>query len=289
MTQQPHSSAQRGMALIAVLWLVAAMSILVLGATNTVKQHIRATGMARDQVTGSAVAEAAFALALQDLAAKNKSERGVQSGSFQVFGQAVQVSVTPLNGWINLNAADEALLARVFVTAANLPSGPAQALASEVVAWRDQRHEAKADELSNQGVAKHMFESVDDLMLVPGMSYDILARVRPLLVSDLRGGARVDPLAAPPEVLAVLADGNQRAVDQVLRARERGTSNVDTSGLTGAGQSGSTDHYRLRAEVPLDAGKMLQVTQDVALGENYAKVAPWRVLRELRQVLPVGP
>ena len=56
---------QKGMALIAVLWLVAAMSILVLGATSTVKQHILATGQLRDAVSSQATAEAAFALALQ--------------------------------------------------------------------------------------------------------------------------------------------------------------------------------------------------------------------------------
>ena len=99
---------QQGMALIAVLWLVAAMSILVLGATSTVKQHILATGQLRDAVSSQATAEAAFALALQQLMAENKREPGIQSGQFQVMGMSVPVQVAPLNGWINLNGADEA-------------------------------------------------------------------------------------------------------------------------------------------------------------------------------------
>ena len=102
------------MALVAVLWLVAAMSILVLGATSTVRQHIQATGQMRDAVSGQAVAEAAFALALQQLMAESKREPGIQSGQFQVQGVDVTVQLTPLNGWINLNSADEALLTRVF-------------------------------------------------------------------------------------------------------------------------------------------------------------------------------
>ena len=98
------------------------MSILVLGATSTVKQHILATGQLRDAVSSQATAEAAFALALQQLMAENKREPGIQSGQFQVMGMSVPVQVAPLNGWINLNGADEALLARVFTVAGGLPA-----------------------------------------------------------------------------------------------------------------------------------------------------------------------
>lgn len=280
----------KGMALIAVLWLVAAMSILVMGATNTVQQHIRVTGLVRDQVSAQAVAEAAFALTLQQIASDNKREPGIQRGSYEVQGQTVQVEATPLNGWIGLNGVKADLLARVFAIGANLPSAQAQNLAEAVVAWRDERPEVSPDAPRNSGVTQHLFESVDDLMLVPGMDYDVLARVQPLLVTDLSPGMRVNPLAAPPEVLAVLADGNQAVVAQITAGRERGAAEVDTSRLErNIVQSSSTDHYRLHADVPMDAGKMLRVTQDVVLGSSSSKVAPWRVLRESRQIQAAQP
>jgi general secretion pathway protein K len=266
------------------------MSILVMGATNTVQQHIQVTGQVRDQVSGQAVAEAAFALALQQLVASGKREPGIQRGSYEVQGLTVEVEAAPLNGWISLGTANAELLARVFAVGADLPAAQAQALAEDVVAWRDDRPEESPDELRNSGVNKHLFESVDDLMLVPGMDYEVLARVRPLLVTDLRAGTRVNPLAAPPEVLAVLADGNQAVVAQITEGRERGATEVDTSRLErNAVQSSSTDHYRLHADIPLEAGKILRVTQDVALGSTHSKVAPWRVLRQSRQVQAVGP
>ena len=277
------------MALVAVLWLVAAMSILVLGATSTVRQHIQATGQMRDAVSGQAVAEAAFALALQQLMAESKREPGIQSGQFQVQGVDVTVQLTPLNGWINLNSADEALLTRVFTGPGGLPAPQATALAQEVKMWRDHRPQTNPDGLRNTGQTKRLFERVDDLMLVPGFDYDLLARVRGLFTTDLTAGARVNVLAAPPEVLAVLADGNQGVVEQITRNRTAGAAEVDTSGLErNLVQTSPTDHYRLSADVPLDAGKMLRVTQDVVVGRTYSKIAPWRVLRESRQVQAAG-
>ena len=280
---------QKGMALIAVLWLVAAMSILVLGATSTVKQHILATGQLRDAVSSQATAEAAFALALQQLMAENKREPGIQNGQFQVMGMSVPVQVAPLNGWINLNGADEALLARVFTVAGGLPAGQAESLAKDVKEWRDMRPQGDPDGLRNSGQNKRLFERVDDLMLVPGMDYDLFSRVRGLFVTDLDASAKVNVLAAPPEVLAVVADGNQGAVDQITRNRSAGQTEVDTSALErNLVQTTPTDHYRLTADIPMDAGKMLRVTQDVVVGRTYSKIAPWRVLRETRQVQAAG-
>ena len=275
--------------MIAVLWLVAAMSILVLGATNTVRQHIQATGQLRDVVSSQAVAEAAFALALQQLMAENKREPGIQSGQFQVMGMDVPVQVVPLNGWINLNGADETLLARVFTVAGGLPAPQAAALAKDVKEWRDKRPEGDPDGLRNSGQNKRLFERVDDLMLVPGVDYDLFARVRGLFVTDLSDGAKVNVLAAPPDVLAVVADGNQGVVDQITRNRSAGMTEVDTSALErNLVQTTPTDHYRLSADIPMDAGKMLRVTQDVVVGRSYSKIAPWRVLRETRQVQAAG-
>lgn len=267
--------ANHGMALVAVLWLVAAMSILVMGATATVKQHIQVTGQVRDQVSAQALAEAATALALQELLVEPQREPSAVTRDLSLWDQPVSVTLTPLSGWINLNAVNDEVMARVFIHAANLPAGPASALAAAVIEWRDQRITDDPDGLRNSGRATFGFESVDDLMLVPGMSYDVLALVKPLLVTDLPDSTGINMAAAPPPVLAVMTDGNASEVNQILRNREQGS--------TGQGSSGS-DYYRVQASVPLSAGKMLLLTQDVVLGRRLAKMAPWRVIRTSRQI-----
>ena len=62
-------AAPRGMALVAVLWIVAALSILVIGVSTTVRQQIQLVGLQRDAATGQALGEAANALVLQQLQA----------------------------------------------------------------------------------------------------------------------------------------------------------------------------------------------------------------------------
>ena len=58
---------QRGMALIAVLWIVAALAILATGMTQSVRQQVRVTALTLDAVAAQAVGDGAIALALQAL------------------------------------------------------------------------------------------------------------------------------------------------------------------------------------------------------------------------------
>ena len=61
------TQSNRGMALIAVLWLVAAMSLIVTGVVKTVRTEAAGTGLQRQMAIGSALADAAVLLALQQL------------------------------------------------------------------------------------------------------------------------------------------------------------------------------------------------------------------------------
>ena len=57
----------QGVALIAVLWIVAAMAIAVTGMTHAVRNEIRTVTAARSSVESQALGEAAIALALQKM------------------------------------------------------------------------------------------------------------------------------------------------------------------------------------------------------------------------------
>lgn len=275
----------RGMALIAVLWLVAAMSILVMGATATVKQHLQVIGQVQDQASAQALGEAAIALALQNLLSQQDREQGAVTSTVSAWGQTMEVTLTPLNGWINLNAARPELLTKVFVHGAGMPSGAAESLAQAVVDWRDRQQEHDLEGLRNTGRGNFGFESVDDLMLVPGMTYDILSAVRPLLVADLPDAMQVSLAAAPPEVLNVLADGKTSLRDQVARSRGQSRPSDLAALMPELNAYPSTrSYYRAQAVVPLSAGKMLQLTQDVALSRLFSVEAPWSVLRSSWQV-----
>ena len=277
-----------GMALIAVLWIVAALSVMVIGLSGSVRQQIRIAGAQRDQVSGQAVAEAAMALALQTMAASQERAAGVVNVQVSYGGQTIDLDIAPLDGLISLNGANVPLLAALLQTGGGLDTGRAQALAAEIVAWRDTRPEVDPTSPGAASVQARRFEAPEDLLLVPGIDYTLYARIAPLVTADLSGGSQVNPLAAPPGVLAVLAHGDETRVATYLHQRGNSHSQLgaDASGLRSdlIGRGG-TDLYRLQARVPLDAGKILLLTRDVALGAMYAPTAPWRILRTYRQIV----
>ena len=118
-----------GMALVAVLWIVAALSVMTIGLSATVRQQIRAVSVQRDGVTGQALGEAAIALALQQLHAMPERPRGIASVPVSYAGVEIAVEARPLGGLISLNGAPRELLAAVFQSAGGLSAGPAQATA----------------------------------------------------------------------------------------------------------------------------------------------------------------
>lgn len=274
-----------GMALIAVLWIVAALTIMVTGLTYTVRQQIEVTGAARDQASGQAIGEGAIALALQDMVAHNGRPTALVSAPVSYGGVQVTVDIAPLDGWISLNAAGEPLLTALLTTAGGLPPAPAQALAARLIEWRESRPDVDPTAAGAADARPRRFESPEDLLLVPGIDYTLYARIAPLVSADLMGGGQVNPMAAPADVLAVLAQGNTARVQQFINQRANGPG-ADTSAFNSAFLGGgSPDLFRVQARVPLDAGKILLVTRDVAVGSVYSRTAPWLILRADRQIV----
>ncbi|WP_293222737.1 general secretion pathway protein GspK [Ottowia sp.] len=277
------------MALIAVLWIVAALSLMVIGVTGTVRQQVQAAGAQRDQISGRALGEAAAALVVQQLQVERQRPTGLVDVPVRYGGVEMSVQVAPLDGLISLNGASPELLAALLQVAGGLSAPQAQELAARLVQWRDGQPEvALTADPSARGQARR-FEAPEDLLLVPGFGYDLYARIAPLVSADLRGTAQVNPAAAPPGVLVVLAQGNSQGVARYLSQRAASPSGGDASAFNSAFVgTGGTDLYRLSVSVPLDAGKILLLVQDVALSAGASRTAPWRILRTQGQIMPAA-
>jgi general secretion pathway protein K len=273
------------MALVAVLWIIAALSILVTGLIWTTRAQISTVAARRDAAAGQALGDAAITLTLQALLVSNPKPTGVQTVPVTYAGQTMQVEVAPLNGLISLNSAGAPMLAALLQGAGGLPPPAAQDLAQQLVQWRS---EAPQTSLTNGPGQPRLFEAPEDLLLVPGVDYDLYSRLAPLVSADLRGG-RINPQAAPSQVLAALAPGNQGMIAQFLA--QRGQPGADSSFLDSGFISNvafSGQLFRLRVSVPLDAGKMLVLTRDVALRGTSSSLLPWRLLRQSRQIQSSG-
>jgi general secretion pathway protein K len=259
-----HATFERGMALIAVLWIVAALSIMVMGMTQTVRQSIRSATMERDLVQGQAMGQAAIALALQEIWALPDRIVATDSAQISYANTNILVTAAPLNGWVALNGAPAPMLAAILQSAGGLDSARAQQMAATIVDWRDGTPQLPADALVASGSSKRRFEAVEDLMLVPGMNYDLYKRIEHLFTVHLSSSAPVNSAAAPPEVAQALGGNTAFIV---------------------ASRPESGNLLRLQATVPLSAGKILVLTQDAALQRQGSNApAPWRILRESVQI-----
>jgi general secretion pathway protein K len=275
----PRSNqARRGMALLAVLWIVAALSVIAVGIAHSLRQEGRALALARQQVQAQALGDAAIQIALQALQADPRPLAQARVAEITFHGVAMQVRAMPLNGLINLNMAGQPLLQRLFAVAGGLPQGAAQALAQAVVQYRQQRDPTGAQQ---------RFEAVSDLLRVPGLNYDLYARLAPLLTADLQGSGRVNPLAAPVQVLTVLAGGNAALAHKIAAARGAGQAGVDTTALdAGLIDNAASRRLRVQALVPMADGRVVQVMRDVDLDARMPDGAPWHTFRMATSLVP---
>lgn len=279
-TAEPGARRLRGMALVAVLWIVAAISVLALGASSMLRQQISLAGAYRAQLQAQAAGEAAIALVLQQLMVAPSPPEGVLTVPVAYAENVIEVELAPLDGWVAINSADEETFTALLAVAADLPPVVARQLAQELLEWRDMRPDLGLTDAPGRSGRPREFEAVEDLLLVPGMSYDIYERIAPLVTADIRNRG-LNLAAAPPEVLRVAAGGDQQVVEYYLAQRGRDGAAAATIGFSSAlaGRGMNRNFYRLRAFVPLADGKMSQIMQDIALGPAYSRAAPWHVLR----------
>lgn len=274
----PRAGRGRGVALIIVLWTVAALSVLVLGLVHAQRSELRLAGASRSLTLDGAIGQAAIQLVIQQQHAPGERQGRLQRVPVSYGGREIVVEVMPLTGLIDLNAARQPLLVALFRYGAGLDEQAAGALAAQVLARREQR---LPDGSSNR------FQAPQELLALPGIDYGLLARIAPLVTVDPAGSGRVNALAAPYEVLLVLAGGRAEIARRVADERDAGSPGVDTTRLEAEFIDATVSRrYRFTAYVPGIDGASVVVERDVDLQpvrERAAGVsgerAPWQILR----------
>ncbi len=226
---------ERGIALVAVLWVFVLLSVIAASVASTSRTEAR---IARN-VVAAAVAEAAADAAVHRASAALVAQRG-RGGEWRTDGTSrllrvgsseVTVSIADEGGKVDLNAAPLALLESVL----RLPDQTEAALAAAVQDWRDgddfvtpggaeDREYARAG--LPYGAKNAPFDTVDELRQVIGVTPQIYARLEPLLT--VHSGSRgVDPAVAPREVLLALGIAPD-LVEAAVAAREESRRGAGT-------------------------------------------------------------
>jgi general secretion pathway protein K len=270
--------ADRGMVLVAVLWMVAALTVVVTGITRSVREEARVSALSRQSVEAGALGDAAIHLVLQDMAMQTSPVARLTQLHVPYRGVQVEVQIMPLNGLIDINNAPAELLAALYVQAGGLGAPAAAALAQATVETRSRK--------DARGLPER-FEAPEDLLRVPGVAYDLYAKIADLVTADLRSGGKVNPLAAPASVLAVLANGNAAVASRIASARDAGQEGIDTTALdAGLTDNLSVRRYRIQARLPLPDGMWLRVSRSVELDVRGRGGLPWYTFHTQRGFEP---
>lgn len=287
------SRANAGLALVAVLWIVAALSVLVTGLVATSRADLRGVYNLRAVVEHTALGDGAITLAAARMLAEPAPEPA-RLFEFQIDDRPLGVEVLPAAAFIDLNLASPELLRDALRYGAGLAEQDAQVLAERIVDWRDLDEDALPNGAENPAyeaagspfrARNGPFESVDDLIQVLGVSLELHDKLRGLLTihSDSAG---VDPRYAPPAVLTVLAAGNADAVDRVLAARLKNDPLTDMTGLTqkhlttATGRRYRFDAWRRDGDVRLSRVRWLDLARPAAVGVPWTELGAEPVVSE---------
>lgn len=267
------------MVLIAVLWMVVALSIMVTGLTRSVREESRVMSRSRQSVEALALGNAAIQITLQNLLSQSVTLGRMRQEVVVYRGVSMPVQIMPLNGLIDINSAPVPLLARLYVVAGGLSTEAAEKLAQATVAARE-RKDLKGSDVQ--------FEAGEDLLQVPGLDYNLYARLSGFITTDLRGSGKVNPMAAPLEVLVVLAGGDAAVASRIAADRDAGLEGIDTTALDASFTDNTTARrFRIQARVPMADTSWLRVSRNIDLGSRVRSGVPWHTFSSSHSFEPV--
>ncbi|TXT35254.1 MAG: proteinral secretion pathway protein K [Comamonadaceae bacterium] len=261
---------QIGMALIAVLWMVAALGIMMAGVIHVVRGELRIVGNARLEVVNTALADAAIRIALRDMVVnKGNGFRAVQNRVIDIFDKQVNLKTIPLSGRVDLNSATTELLSDVFLYAGGESRQSADNLANQVIQARGQK--------SAQGEAVKL-HAVEDLLLFTRLNYSTYAKIKSIVTVDLNGSGRVNPLAASLDTLRVLTQGDVELARQLYASQLSNPEFMDLTRLTTTHiETAPVMRLALQAVVRVDDSSSFMREWRVDVAES-SRGLPWRVL-----------
>lgn len=242
-------SSRRGSALLAVLWLVAALSAIAFSVAGTVRGEMERTSTALDGTRAYYLATGAVERAL--LYMQWGQQYGNPDGSSPYYGtwtrslrftfptgEAV-VEIVPETAKLNLNSARPQDLLRLLAALGVQPD-LARQITAAIVDWRSAPGGEQFTDFDRYYLSlvpsfrppHASFQEVEELLVVRGMTPDLFhgrldrdaeGRLTPRAglkdCVSIYGGGSVDVNTAPAEVLAAVGLGEQE-VNAVLQARE---------------------------------------------------------------------
>jgi general secretion pathway protein K len=273
----PDQDEDYAMALIAVLWGVALLSIIATTFlwSGSVSYRVARNSIETAQV--DAIAEAAVARAAISLLTSRSDLRWRVDGvaySFNFGGEVGKISIQDELGRIDLNHADRGLLLGLFQSV-GLGVEAASRLVDKILDWRESGLARRLNGATTQDyrAAGHAylprngaFQSVDELKLVMDMTPELFRRVEPA-VTVYSGSQFIDPRVAPREALLALPGMDPSKAASIVATRTTAASVPVASNLSAASMSVVGRAFAIRTEIDkphgtLVRGAVIRLTDD---------------------------
>ena len=269
--------AQRGVALLLVLWACTLLAIMLGGYAMTARTEGLQARYQFAQTQAHYAAEAGLSRAIYGLQDTRLAERWLANGrpyTFRFDGFTVRVSAVDEGGKVDLNSASPLVLQGLF-RAAGLRPDAAQKMAAAVVDWRgfDVSRQVGLDVYAANGYKpRHApFLSIEELQQVAGMT--------PALYREIAGAITIwsgrespDPNTAQPLALAAIPGMTPERAAQVLAARKNTRPGV--AGLF----AGTGVTHSIRAEATMADGTRAVLLATVRLQGVRPGAQPYAVL-----------
>lgn len=256
-----------GYVMVAALVFVALFASL---AASTLSSTAGVNAQARTalhQLRSAALIDAGMASAGYALFADAKGGRPPSSSSLALDGGLVRIDIEDEAGRVDLNAADQELLAALYRVVVGGRLQP-EVFAQAVVSWRETMHERWP------GGAGRPFREVGDLRRVAGIaSADVERLLDHTTVFNPQGG--VDPLSAPLSLIAALPGMVQADLERLAAARLMPNATAETvyAALSSPSRhllSNQSGIFRVKIAARLESGHPREASAVLAASEEFS-------------------
>jgi general secretion pathway protein K len=229
--QMLRPAANRGIALISVLWVVALLAVVAGGMSAAMQDETRLVRNLLASAQARHAAEGGVQLALLALASNTGQPSWQADGApreLAIGDAAVRVTVIDEAGKIDLNAAQDGLLDGLLKTA-ELEDWQRRSIVDAILDWRDTDNLTRLngaeddDYLSADkpyGTKDTRFDSVDELYLVLGVSPALYRKIKSAL-TVYSGQPGVNPAAASRQVLLAIPGMDADTVETYMALRQQ--------------------------------------------------------------------
>lgn len=299
MKPQPSNEARahrsRGVALIAVLWVVLLLAVIAGSLTMLTRTELDLSRNLMLSAQAEALAEGGIHLAIAELLYPVSASQG-RKREWRVETEAgrLDISVADVTGKVDLNTAPPELVAGLF-KAAGADAELAETLADRIADWRDADETSRASggEQSDYAgyepqpwVGDGSFLTADEITRIPGMTTELWILVADAVtVHSRRPG--VNPLYASRLALLALPGMDAAAADEILALRGESSSDPTGQSLRTAEivslvppearrylAGGSSNIYAVRARAELPEGAVYIL--EAVIEPTPANDPPWR-------------